>query len=260
MDWQGFRKWRQNRILQRYALPADAWQSTIAVLPLLNGLSQDELKRLRELATLFLHEKDVMAASDHHMKDEIRLKIAAQACLPILNLGLNYYAGWVSVIVYPNEFIPEHQYMDESGVVHVSREAMVGEAWQRGPVILSAADAERSGRHHGVNVVIHEFAHKLDMRNGPADGFPPLHRGMSVASWAKVFTEAYEDFCAKVRSGVETAIDPYAAENPAEFFAVMSEVFFETPHALLGQYPAVYEQLAKFYVQDPARRMPYRTR
>lgn len=259
MRWLVFRKWRQNRILRRHALPTDAWAFVIKALPLLKGLSQDELRRLRDLATLFLYHKDVMAAAGHHLQDDVRLKIAAQACLPILNLGLDCYAGWVSVIVYPNEFVPERQYMDESGVVHVTRDVMVGESWERGPVILSAADAERSGNLDGANVVIHEFAHKLDMLNGQTDGYPPLHRGMSTTVWAKVFTEAYEDFCAKVQTGAAIAIDPYAAENPAEFFAVMSEVFFETPHTLLEQYPAVYQQLARFYLQDPAARMAARS-
>lgn len=255
MIWQAFREWRQNRILRRHALQTDAWNSTVAALPLMKGLSSDELRRLRELATLFLYHKDVTAAAGHHLQDDVRLKIAAQACLPVLNLGLDYYAGWVSVIVYPNEFVPEHRYMDEAGVVHVTRDIMIGESWERGPVILSAADAERSGNLDGVNVVIHEFAHKLDMLNGQADGYPPLHRGMSSAAWAQAFSRAYEDFCNHVHAGAETAIDPYAAENPAEFFAVLSEVFFETPKVLLQQYPEVYQQLAAFYRQDPASRL-----
>ncbi len=255
MIWQAFREWRRNRILQRQALPERAWLSVVATLPLMKGLTPDELGRLRELATLFLYHKDVTAAAGHHLQHDVRLKIAAQACLPILNLGLDYYAGWISVIVYPNEFVPEHRYTDEAGVVHVTRDIMIGESWERGPVILSAADAERSGNLDGVNVVIHEFAHKLDMLNGRADGYPPLHRGMSSAAWAQAFSRAYEDFSNKVHAGRETAIDPYAAENPAEFFAVLSEVFFETPKVLQQQYPEVYQQLAGFYRQDPASRL-----
>jgi Mlc titration factor MtfA (ptsG expression regulator) len=255
MIWQAFREWRQNRILRRHALPTDAWEFNIAALPLMKGLSTDELGRLRELVTLFLYQKDVTAAAGHHLQDDVRLKIAVQACLPILNLGLDYYVGWVTVIVYPNEFVPEHRYTDDAGVVHVTRDIMIGESWERGPVILSAADALRSGSLDGVNVVIHEFAHKLDMLNGQADGYPPLHRGMSSAAWAQVFSRAYEDFCSSVQAGIETGIDPYAAENPAEFFAVLSEVFFETPKVLLEQYPEVYEQLAGFYRQDPALRL-----
>jgi len=249
-----FRRWREQRILQRHALPEDEWQSAVAELPVLQSLDADECKRLRELATLFLYRKQVMAAEGCRLSEKVRLKIAAQACLPVLNLGLECYSGWVSVIVYPDEFVPGHEYIDEAGVVHIDRAPMIGESWQHGPVILSAADVEHAGAVDGVNVVIHEFVHKLDMLNGNADGFPPLHRGMSAAAWAQSFTEAYEDFCGKLDAGVVTAIDPYAGESPAEFFAVISEVFFEKPQTVLAEYPQVYRQLAVFYRQDPASR------
>ncbi|MDP2878761.1 MAG: zinc-dependent peptidase [Sulfuricella sp.] len=256
MDWWGFfRGRRRKRILQRHALPEEGWCAAVSALPLLRGLSDDELRHLRELATLFLHEKEVVAGGGHLLSDDIRLKIVAQACLPVLNLGLDYYAGWVSVIVYPDEFVPEYEFMDEYGVVHHVREPMIGESWERGPVILSGADAERSGEHDGVNVVIHEFAHKLDMLNGVPDGFPPLHREMDRVAWTQAFSGAFDDFSAKVESGAETVIDPYAAESPAEFFAVMSEAFFEIPLTLRREYPEVYRQLAGFYRQDPAGRM-----
>jgi len=212
------------------------------------------MERLRELATLFLNKKQLVAAGGFSLDDDTRIKIAAQACLPILNLGLDYYAGWVSVIVYPGEFIPEHEFMDEAGVVHVVRDATLGESWEHGPVILSGADAVRCDGHDGVNVVLHEFAHKLDMLNGAMNGFPPLHREMSSERWAQTFTAAFADFCAKAESGMEMALDPYGAESPAEFFAVTSEAFFETPHVLQWEYPDVYRQLAAFYRQDPSVR------
>ena len=254
MVWS-YRNWRRRRIQQRGTLPEPAWRDAVASLPLLGGLSDDELNRLRELVILFLHEKELVAAGGYELSAEMRLKIAALACLPILNLGLDYYAGWVSVIVYPDEFVPEYEFMDEDGVVHLVREPMIGESWERGPVILSAADVECSGEHDGVNVVIHEFAHKLDMLNGAPDGFPSLHGEMERAAWTQAFTGAFDDFSAKVESGAETEIDPYAAESPAEFFAVVSEAFFEIPHVLLREYPEVYRQLATFYRQDPAARM-----
>ena len=253
--FEAFRKWRRERILRHYPLPNEAWRATVSGLFLLRGLAELELERLRELVVLFLHEKQVVAADGYPLDDGLRLRVAAQACLPILNLGLDYYAGWVSVIVYPDEFVPEHEYTDETGVVHIVRDPMIGESWERGPVILSGTDAERSGEHDGVNVVIHEFAHKLDMLNGAPDGFPPLHRGMDRNAWARSFTTAYENFSDKVESGADTVIDPYAAESPAEFFAVMSEAFFEVPYTLLREYPEVYRQLAEFYRQDPAVRM-----
>ena len=237
-------------------MPKEAWHAAVSGLPVLRGLSEDELERLRELATLFLHEKQVVAAGGFSLDDDTQIKIAAQACLPILNLGLDYYAGWVSVIVYPDEFVPEHEFMDEAGVVHIVHAPVTGESWERGPVILSGADAVRCDGHDGTNVVIHEFAHKLDMLSGAMNGFPPPHREMSSEHWAQTFTAAFTDFCAKVERGVEMALDPYGAENPAEFFAVASEAFFETPHTLQQAYPDVYRQLAAFYRQDPAQRIP----
>lgn len=253
MNWS-LKNWRRQYILRHAMLPEEAWRAAVSGLSVLRGLSEEEMERLRELATLFLNEKQLVAAGGFSVDDDTRIKIAAQACLPILNLGLNYYAGWVSVIVYPGEFIPEHEFMDEAGVVHVVRDAMLGESWERGPVVLSGADAMRGGEHDGVNVVIHEFAHKLDILNGAMNGFPPLHREMSSERWAQSFTAAYADFCAKAEKNMETALDPYGAESPAEFFAVTSEAFFETPHILQREYPDVYRQLAEFYRQDPAAR------
>jgi len=250
------KNWRRRYVLRHAVLPEETWHAAVSGLPVLRGLSADELEQLRELATLFLNEKQVVAAGGFFLDDDTRIKIAAQACLPILNLGLDYYAGWVSVIVYPGEFVPEHEFMDEAGVVHVVRASVMGESWERGPVILSGADAVRCGEHGGTNVVIHEFAHKLDMLNGAMNGFPPLHPGMPPEQWAQSFTAAFADFCAKAERGMKTALDPYGAENPAEFFAVTSEAFFETPHILRQEYPDVYRQLAAFYRQDPASRTP----
>lgn len=290
MDWS-LKNWRRRRLLQHAAIPEDDWHAAISGLPVLRGLPESDLERLRELATLFLNEKQMVAAGGFFLDDETRIKIAAQACLPVLNLGPDYYAGWVSVIVYPGEFVPEHEFMDEAGVVHVVRDATMGESWEQGPVVLSGADAMRSGERDGVNVhgkevthenetchahfphplpegeganeslrefhvnvVIHEFAHKLDMLNGAMNGFPPLHREMSAEQWAQAFGAAYADFCAKAERDVDMALDPYGAESPAEFFAVTSEAFFETPRILQREYPDVYRQLAAFYRQDPALR------
>jgi Mlc titration factor MtfA (ptsG expression regulator) len=210
---------------------------------------------LRELVVLFLHEKAVQGAAGMAVRDEVRLAIAVQACILILNLGLDYYRGWVEVIVYPDEFVAEYDYIDEAGVAHHVQEAMTGESWERGPVVISWADVQEAGRGRGYNVVIHEFAHKLDMLNGEPNGYPPLHADMRRADWADAFNDAYADFCRKVDSDAETAIDEYAAESPAEFFAVVSEAFFERPAAVREAYPLVYAQLAQFYRQDPAARL-----
>ena len=252
---KALRKWRRQRILGRHTLDAALWRAVIERYSFLRALPAAECARLRELATLFLHEKTIEGAAGLAVRDEMRMCIAAQACILILNLDLDYYRGWVDVIVYPDEFVAEYDYVDEAGVAHHVREPMSGESWLEGPVILSWADAEQSGGGSGYNVVIHEFAHKLDMLNGDANGFPPLHGGMSRADWSATFSAAYEDFCRRTYARQETRIDPYAAENPAEFFAVLSEAFFEIPHAVQGDYPEVYRQLAAFYRQDPAARL-----
>ena len=225
----------------------------MARLPFLRGLSDAERERLRQTVILFLHRKSIHGAGGLKLDAGMRLLIAAQACILILNLDIDYYRGWVEVIVYPDEFVPTIDYTDEAGVVHTEREPHTGEAWLQGPVILSWADVAPSA--DGVNVVIHEFAHKLDMLNGDANGFPPLHQGMSREAWSQAFSAAYADFCRRVDADEEVAIDPYAAASPGEFFAVLSEAFFEIPHAVLGLYPQVYDQLRLFYRQHPAARM-----
>lgn len=248
------KSWRRRRLLRRHPIPDALWAEAVAAAPLVRGMNPEELARLRELATLFLHEKQMTGAGGLVLTDAMRLAIAIQACVPILNLGPDYYRGWVEVVVYPDEFVPEFEYVDEDGLVHHVREVRSGEAWLGGPVILSWHDAAGDHGVPGYNVVIHELAHKLDMLNGDTDGFPPLHPDMSARTWSAVMSAAYEDFRRRVDGGEETAIDPYAAESPGEFFAVLSETFFELPHELKALYPAVYEQLARFYRQDPAAR------
>lgn len=250
-----FKNWRRKRVLERASLPSEEWRGVLVGLPLLRGLSLEETGRLHDLVLLFLHEKQFVAAGGLVLTLEMELLMAAQACLPILNLGLDCYDGWVSVIVYPGEFVPQHEYMDEAGVVHVMRDVRIGESWERGPMVLSWADVSLGGEEDGVNVVIHECAHKLDMRNGgEANGFPPLHGDVPVTEWSRVFSAAYAHLCARVAAGEDTELNPYAAESPGEFFAVASEAFFETPHLLVAAYPEVYRQLGVFYRQDPLAR------
>ncbi len=249
-----FSNWRRRRILARNPVDEAQWRKASAGLALLDRLSPADVTRLRELAVLFCHEKNFEAAAELALTPTMQLTIALQACLPILNLGLDWYAGWRSVIVYPAEFVPEHEMMDEAGVVHIVRRPLSGEAWLRGPLIVSWEDAAVAGAVDGFNPVIHEVAHKLDMLNGAANGMPPLHPEMRRTAWTKAFAHAYADFEARLDRGEHTNIDPYAAEDPAEFFAVLSEAFFEIPEVLQTDYPAVYIQLTAFYRQHPAVR------
>lgn len=246
--------WRRRRILKRSRISEHAWNEAFARLPVLRTLCDEDRGRLRELAVLFLHDKAIEGAYGLPVTDEMRVTVAVQACLPILNLGLDWYEGWVSIILYPAGFIPNHEYTDGAGVVHKARHALSGESWLRGPVILSWADVAPAETNTGHNVVIHEFAHKLDMLDGAANGLPPLHSSMSVKTWAETFSRAYADLQMRIDRGEETAIDPYGAKEPGEFFAVLSELFFEQPSVIEHTYPAVYRQLCEFYRQDPAAR------
>jgi len=231
------------------SIGAAQWRRIEATLPFLEALGTPERARLRAMALAFIAQKEWHGAQGLVLTPDIQLSIALQACLPVLNLGLDSYRGWIGVIVYPGDFVIPRKQMSEDGVVHEFDDPVAGEAWQGGPVLLSWFDRPEDA--DGMNVVIHEFAHKLDMLNGPPDGLPPLHEGMNRQAWIDAFAPAYENFCARVDAGEETWIDPYAAEHPAEFFAVTSEVFFEAPDLLQAEYPAVYEQLRQFYRQDP---------
>ena len=247
------------------------WKRATSSWLFMRGITQEENVRLKALVERFLAGKHFSGTHGLEISELMRVQVAAQACILILELGEEWFDGWSEIVVYPAQFAPEREVVDEAGVVHLTTDPMAGEAWLGGPVILSYQDvamtADEEERIAGYNVVIHEFAHKLDMRNGDPNGFPPLHAGMSAADWKRAFGPAYEDFCGKVDAAERLAprkaqaaldalpIDPYAAESAGEFFAVVSEAFFETPELLAPAYPAVYEQLRRFYKQDPGARL-----
>lgn len=222
------------------------------------SLKPDEKARLRALADAFLHAKSFEGAAGLAVTESMRVEIAAQACLPILELGLDWYRGWSGIILYPGAFQVERRFTDSAGVEHHFSEARAGEAWARGPIVLSWDDAaSRQARSMGraSNVILHEFAHKLDMLDGHANGCPPLHAGMNADTWARDFAEAYDRFERRLAMGAGSVLDPYAASDPAEFFAVCSEAFFIRPVEVREEFPRVYEQLRAFYHQDPAQRL-----
>lgn len=247
----GLFDWLRGR--RRPEIAAELWAQTVAGLPFLAVLTVDEQKRLKLLAEEFLAEKEFSTGGGLELSDAMCVAIAAQGCLPILEFGLSAYRGWVGIVIYPDEFVVPRQMADEDGVVHEYDDVLSGEAWEGGPLIISWRDAQMAG--DGYNVVIHEFAHKLDMLNGEADGIPALHAGLPVDRWERVFFAAWEDFCRRVDSGEETRIDPYASEHPAEFFAVLSENFFEQPALLTAEYPELYALLRDYYRQDPLARL-----
>jgi Mlc titration factor MtfA (ptsG expression regulator) len=250
MGW--LRNWRRKRLLAHHRIDEALWRSVTQPMAFLRGLQRDELQRLRAFALLLLVEKQFSGARGLELDDAMRLAIAVQACLPVLQLGLDRYDAWSEIVVYPGDFKVRIRETDDEGVVHEFDDERAGESWQGGPVVLSWDAAVNAP---GMNVVIHEFAHKLDMANGEADGMPPLHAGMDRHAWAETFRIAYEGFCDAVDRGRETWLDPYAAESPGEFFAVVSEAFFTAPNETRRRYPDVYEQLKRYYRQDPAGRL-----
>jgi Mlc titration factor MtfA (ptsG expression regulator) len=266
--------WRQLRrrlVKPILLIDEDAWAAATRHYLFMQPLGPEEKRRLRLIASDLLTRKQIIGAAGLEVTETMRIQIAAQACILVLELGIEQFEGWTDIIVYPGQFVPEREVMDEAGVIHTTREVLAGEAWLEGPVILSYEDVVRAGDPlaavAGHNVVIHEFAHKLDMRNGGANGFPPLPKGMNASIWRQVFMAAYLDFCRRTDEAERLArrdrgaaldalpIDPYASENPAEFFAVISEAFFEIPQNVQKTYPEVYRQLALFYRQDPLQRM-----
>ncbi len=247
MGW--YRNWQRKRLLARQRIDDSLWRQVAGGLDFLRGMAAQELARLRDLSLIFLNEKQMHGADGLELSDEIRLSIALQACLPILNLGLDIYDGWVGIIVYPGEFRVKKQEMDEDGVVHEIEGELSGEAWPDGPVILSWEDVRQTGA--GYNVVIHEFAHKIHMTHAEDEDYPAAFPGMDRKAWRETLERDYRRFCAKVDAGRETLIDPYASEHPAEFFAVMSEMFFTDSAILKRDWPVLYAQLCLFYRQDP---------
>ena len=252
--FSAFRRWRRHRIIDNAQITDRAWQEAYATLPLLERLDEEERERLRKLAILLLHEKQFSGTHGLVVTEPMRLIIALQACLPILNLDIDWYSNWHTIIIYPEGFAAESTVIDETGISHRVKRALSGEAWEGGPVILSWLDSLHTGQViDGVNLVIHEFVHKLDMRNGNANGFPPLHADMDRKAWTEAFSSAFDDFQQRLFDSDTAGIDPYAGHSPAEFLAVLSELFFERPELVHDLYPGVYEQMVLFFRQDPMR-------
>ena len=247
-----FKRARTRYILKRYAIKHGLWETVTSELRLLQGMSSVEKAYLREFSTLFLHQKRIIGV-DMQVTEAMRIIIAAQACLPILALGLELLTGWTDIIIYPGAFRVSRDEKDEYGVVHHNERVLSGEAWSRGPVILSWDDVERDLQvlHQGHNVIVHEIAHKLDMLNGLANGMPPLHVAMQTTQWTAALSAAYEELNQRLEDHHRICVNPYAATSPAEFFAVFSEYFFCAPDILHTHFTHVYEQLRLYYRQDP---------
>ena len=232
----------------------DHWRAIVARnVPLAARLSAEDQERLLRLAQVFLHDKP-MEGVGLELTDEIRVTIAAQACLLLLKLDYPCYPTLRRVLVYPGVFQPRRVELTRFGDIVQEPRPTLGEAWTSGVVVLSW-DSSLVGAlnpEEGQNVVLHEFAHVLDGENGAMDGFPLLDHPGQFRSWGDVFTALYERQVRETLEGREPPVHPYGATNRAEFFAVATEAFFTTPSQLRARLPELYEELRKFYRQDPA--------
>lgn len=256
-DW--LRRKRQERILRQRPIPDTLWELVILRHPFLRRRSADDLAELRRLATLFLDAKRFDTTGMLTLTDEMAVTVAAQACLPILHLGLHWYDSFIGIVIHPDEVVAPRELMDEDGIVHQYEEVLVGEAMRGGPVMLSWHDvrlgaelAEADVDEPVYNVVIHEFVHVLDMRTGEPTGLPPIEDRELRRRFASVLEHSYAAFCDRVDAGIETVLDEYGSEGLEEFFPIASEAFFVRPHALREVDAGLYQVLAEFYRQDPA--------
>ncbi|HEU5295202.1 MAG TPA: M90 family metallopeptidase [Burkholderiaceae bacterium] len=249
---------REQRIVQRRAISDALWLDTLTALPFLTRWSDADLAKLRRLASLFLDEKEFSGAGGLTVTDTMAVHIAVQACLPVLRIGLAPYRSFVGIVVHPDEVVAQREVIDDDGVVHNYDEVLSGEAMGGGPLMLSWTDVREAGESAdwAYNVVIHEFAHVLDMADGEADGIPPLPSAEARKRWLTLLDQEYETFCARVDEGRDTVLDPYGAEAIDEFFAVAVEAFFVASAAMRHEQPKLYGLFAEYFKQDPAAASP----
>lgn len=247
--------WREYKRDKARALPfKKEWRSIIQQrMPYFRQMPADLQLQLKRHIQVFLAEKSFIGCNGVVITDEIRITVAAQACLLLLNRKTDYYPKLDTILVYPSAFIKEQQNIEADGVMHSHRTALAGESWGFGKVVLSWQDTV-DGAHipdDGHNVVIHEFAHQLDQENGSANGAPILGKGQNYKDWSVAFSSQYELLRKQANAGIPSLFDYYGATNPAEFFAVASEVFFEKSEKFHHKYPMLYQQLKEYYKVDP---------
>jgi hypothetical protein len=258
--WQQWQGHRERAAVQRRPIPDDLWKRTLVRCPFLQRIDAQDRAELRRLTSLFLDSKEFSTSGGLRLTDAMVVAIAAQAVLPVLHLGLARYDGFVGIVVHPDQVVARRETADEDGIVHEYDEVLSGEAVQGGPVMLSWRDVRTAGQSAAAayNVVIHEFAHVLDMDAGMANGVPQLPAGLSTTEWRATLTDEFERFAARAEAGEDTVLDPYGAQGPEEFFAVASEAFFVNPAPMKNEHPVLYGMLVRFYRQDPAADTPPR--
>ena len=245
---------RRRRRLQRQVFPA-AWRKILRRrVPLVQRLPADLQLQLKKHMQVFIAEKAFLGCAGLEVTEEMRVVVAAQACLLLLNRPTGYYRQLRQILLYPGAFAVQRVTTDGAGVQQEQRHALSGESWSQGRVILSWQDTLEGAAvaDDGRNVVIHEFAHQLDQENGPANGAPLRPRSAQPQRWSQVFHAAYARLQAQARMGEPGLLNHYGAQDPAEFFAVVSEVFFEQAAELAAYDPALYRELCGYYRVDPA--------
>ena len=252
--WQRWTQRREDAALARRAIPDLLWRRTLKRFAFLPRAGTPDETALRRMTSLFLDRKEFHGVQGLVVSDDMAVAIAAQACLPVLRLGLERYDGFLGIVVHPGQAVARREVADDDGVVHEYDEVLAGEAVTGGPVMLSWRDVRSAGARAalGYNVVIHEFAHVLDMADGVPDGVPVLPPTLTRERWEQVLMRDLARFAERVDAGEATELDPYAAEAPEEFFAVASEAFFVSPLTLRDAHPEFYTLLTAFYRQDPA--------
>lgn len=247
-----YRAYRRRKIRSRAFPPA--WREILRQrVPYFRKLPADLQLQLKQHIQVFMAEKKFIGCGGLDVTDTMRVTIAAQACLLILNRKTDYYPNLERILIYPGAFIVDKMESDAAGVLSEQCDVLAGESWSDGQIILSWEDTvDGAGiADDGRNVVIHEFAHQLDQENGPANGAPSLAHGEHYRSWSEVFSAEYSKLQEQAHSRQGSLLDHYGATDPAEFFAVASEVFFEQPEEMADLHPALYRQLSRFYRIDP---------
>jgi MtfA peptidase len=238
----------------RHFLPL--WNAVIENnLPIYSRLSPVERKRLQGHIQVFLAEKQFIGCQGLQITEEMKLTIAASACLLLLNEREEYFPKLRSILIYPSTYFVNETVATSNYIVEERRVARLGESWTKDQVILSWEQVKQDTCNwkDGHNVVLHEFAHQLDQEDGKAEGVPILPRKSDYLIWARIMTAEYQQLCNDVEQGTKTLMDSYGATNPAEFFAVATETFFEKPLQLLKKHPALYELLQRYYQVDPVQ-------
>ncbi|MBH9578574.1 M90 family metallopeptidase [Inhella proteolytica] len=253
--WARWQRWREQRQLQRFAIPDALWHALLANYPFVARRSAADLAELRRLCSLFLARKRFHTSGGLQLTDAMALAVAAQACLPVLRLDLALYDGTVGIVLHPGEVLAPREEVDEHGVVHQWDEVLAGEAMPGGPLMLSweAVQQADDPEQPVFNVVVHEFVHLLDLRHGgDANGLPEITDPVLRQRWLAELPLAWDRFADRVAHRESSCIDPYGSAALDEFFAVAAEAFFVAPQELRAEDPPLYALLAAYFRQDPA--------